>query len=148
MGWGSYLQVAGTHNHYLLSSSFFNSEVVGILKPSINNMPLAPSPHGVQGTRPCSPSPPGNEPPGETVVKLMLPHIRVRPFCVVVIIFASRVRGRGFETRQSHNIWCQKCWLVSMPKQGGRGWYDIVNSMANGVGLPDWGIGKQPVMSC
>ena len=50
-------------------------------------------------------------------------------------------RGCEFETRRSHNIWCQKCWLVRTPKHGCRGWYDIVDSMANGVGLPDLGIG-------
>ena len=85
MGWGSYLQVVGTHNHYLLSSNVFDSEVLGILKPSITS-PLLPSPPGSPGgkallppcpkgvkgvrscstlspggpgARPCSPSPPG-----------------------------------------------------------------------------------------
>ena len=49
-------------------------------------------------------------------------------------------RGHGFEARWSHT-WCQKCWLVCTPKHGGQGWYDIVDSMANGVGLPDLLIG-------
>ena len=47
MGWGSYLQVVGTGNHYLLSLNFFDLEVVGILKPSIT-CPLLPLPPGVQ----------------------------------------------------------------------------------------------------
>ena len=50
-------------------------------------------------------------------------------------------RGHGFKTQRIHNIWCEKCWLVHMLKHGGGGWYNIVDSMVNGVGLPDLGIG-------
>ena len=66
IGWGLYLQVVGTPNHYLLSSNVFDSEVVGNLKPSIT------CPH------PChSPSPQGSKaspPQGVShLVKLLLP---------------------------------------------------------------------------
>ena len=49
MGWGSYLQVVGTCNHYLLSSNFFDSEVVGSLKPSITCPLLSLAPRGSRG---------------------------------------------------------------------------------------------------
>ena len=42
IGWWFYLQVMRTTNHYLLSSNFFSSQVVGTLKPSVevNSLPF------------------------------------------------------------------------------------------------------------
>ena len=44
--WRFYLQVLGTPNHYLLSSNFFSSQVVGTLKPSLK-LPSPPRPYCV-----------------------------------------------------------------------------------------------------
>ena len=51
------------------------------------------------------------------------------------------MRGHGFQTQRSHNIWCQKFRLVHTLKHGGRRWYNIVDSKADGVRLPDLEIG-------
>ena len=40
IGWGLYLQVVGTHKHYMSSSKFFLPLVVWALKPSITLVPL------------------------------------------------------------------------------------------------------------
>ena len=77
------------------------------------------------------------------------PRACVQTFGLAVLDWCAR--GCGFETWWSHNIWCQKCWLTCTPKHGSQGWYDIVDSMVNGVGLPDLGIGWEvtcDVMSC
>ena len=51
MGWWFYLQVVRTPNHYLLSSNFFSSQVVGTLKPGVKRLwSPAPSPPPRQAT--------------------------------------------------------------------------------------------------